>query len=77
MATAAVLAPHDVATSLNYYTPIGTEEPCQYVLAPPEGKEPNNLGVEPLTAVPWYVPSFLRPYARTGSRESTTGARAH
>ena len=47
MATAAVLAPHDVPTSLNYYTPIGTEEPYQYVLAPPEGKEPNNLGVEP------------------------------
>ena len=47
MATAAVLAPHDVPTSLNYYTPIGTEEPYQYVLSPPEGKEPNNLGVEP------------------------------
>ena len=47
MAIAAVLAPHDVPTSLNYYTPIGTEEPYQYVLAPPEGKEPNNLGVEP------------------------------
>lgn len=47
MATAAVLAPHDVPTSLNYYTPIGTEEPYQYVLSPPEGKEPHNLGVEP------------------------------
>ena len=47
MATAAVLAPHDVPTTLNYYTPIGTEEPYQYVLEPPEGKAPNNIGVEP------------------------------
>ncbi len=47
MATAAVLAPHDVPTILNYYTPIGTEEPYQYVLDPPEGKAPNNLGSEP------------------------------
>ncbi|TBU23189.1 hypothetical protein BD311DRAFT_868949 [Dichomitus squalens] len=47
MATAAVLAPHDVPTSLNYYTPIGTEEPYQYVQAPPEGKAPHNLGSEP------------------------------
>ncbi|RPD62733.1 hypothetical protein L226DRAFT_458504 [Lentinus tigrinus ALCF2SS1-7] len=47
MATAAVLAPHDVPTILNYYTPIGTEEPYQYVLDPPEGKPANNLGADP------------------------------
>nr|VWO99179.1 N/A [Ganoderma boninense] len=47
MATAAVLAPHGVPTSLNYYTPIGTEEPYQYVLSPPAGKEPNNIGLDP------------------------------
>ena len=47
MATAAVLAPHDVPTILNYYTPVGTEEPYQYVQQPPEGKAPHNLGSEP------------------------------
>ncbi|KAI0755230.1 hypothetical protein C8Q80DRAFT_1143791 [Daedaleopsis nitida] len=47
MATAAVLAPHDVPTTLNYYLPIGSEEPYQYVLDPPEGKPANNIGVEP------------------------------
>ena len=47
MATAAVLTPHDVPTTLNYYRPVGTEEPYQYVLEPPEGKAANNLGADP------------------------------
>lgn len=47
MATAAVLTPHDVQTTLNYYAPIGAEEPYQYVLEPPAGKAPNNIGVDP------------------------------
>ena len=44
MATAAVLAPHDVPTKLNYYQPIGTEEPYQYVLDPPADKPAHNIG---------------------------------
>ena len=47
MATAAVLPPHDVPTTLNYYTPIGNEAPFQYVQEPPEGTPNNNLGAEP------------------------------
>ncbi|KAH8104736.1 hypothetical protein BXZ70DRAFT_922158 [Cristinia sonorae] len=47
MATAAVLAPRDVPTTLNYYTPIGDEAPYQYVYDPPAGKEPHNLGSDP------------------------------
>ncbi|GBE83119.1 hypothetical protein BKA93DRAFT_725632 [Sparassis latifolia] len=43
MATAAVLAPHDVPTTLNYYKAIGNEPAYQYVSSPPEGKPRNNL----------------------------------
>ncbi|EKM50109.1 uncharacterized protein PHACADRAFT_264655 [Phanerochaete carnosa HHB-10118-sp] len=47
--TVAVLAPHDVPTSLNYYTPDPTsdETPYQYVYDPPAGKKSNNIGAEP------------------------------
>ncbi|KAI0373735.1 hypothetical protein BV20DRAFT_937342 [Pilatotrama ljubarskyi] len=47
MATASVLAPHDVPTTLNYYAPIGEEAPYQYVQEPPEGKPPTNIGSDP------------------------------
>lgn len=47
MATAAVLPPRDVPTTLNYYTPIGKEAPYQYVLDPPAGTEKNNIGLDP------------------------------
>ncbi len=47
MATAAVLSPHDVSTTLNYYAPIGDEAPFQYVFDPPEGTEKTNIGSDP------------------------------
>ena len=48
MAAAAVLpAPHDVPTELNYYSPIGSEAPFQYVYDPPEGTEKHNIGTDP------------------------------
>lgn len=50
MATAAVLAPHNVPTTLNYYTPTGPtadEAPYQYVYEPPTGKPKDNIGREP------------------------------
>ena len=48
MATA-VLAPHDVPTTLNYYIPepSSDETPYQYVYDPPAGKPSNNIGAEP------------------------------
>ncbi|KAH8109312.1 methyltransferase [Phellopilus nigrolimitatus] len=51
MAAAAVLTPHDVPTSLNYYTPEGDETPYQYVRDPPPGKPKHNLGNEAHPAV--------------------------
>ena len=47
MATEVLSGPHDVPTSLNYYTPIGQDAPFQYVYEPPEGTPKNNLGSEP------------------------------
>ena len=47
MAIATVATPHDVPTTLNYYKPIGTEAPFQYVYDPPEGSEKHNLGADP------------------------------
>ncbi|KAI0632412.1 hypothetical protein C8Q77DRAFT_1218795 [Trametes polyzona] len=47
MATAAVLAPHDVPTTLNYYAPVGDEAPFQYVTDPPEGRPQTNIGTDP------------------------------
>lgn len=44
MAITATVAPQDIPTTLNYYSPIGTEAPFQYVYDPPEGQERNNLG---------------------------------
>ncbi|KLO08363.1 methyltransferase [Schizopora paradoxa] len=54
MAAAAVLpAPHDVHTTLNYYTPLGddSEPPFTYMLAPPPGRPKHNIGAEPHPAV--------------------------
>lgn len=51
MATADVLSPHDVPTTLNYYKPIGGEAPFQYVYDPPAGAEKHNLGEDPHPAV--------------------------
>ena len=47
--TVAVLAPHDVPTTLNYYIPdpSSDETPYTYVYDPPEGKKGHNLGAEP------------------------------
>ncbi|KAH9910971.1 uncharacterized protein BXZ73DRAFT_57416 [Epithele typhae] len=45
-ATATVISTRDVPTTLNYYAPIGTEEPYQYALDPPAGKLPNNIGAD-------------------------------
>ncbi|KAI0081647.1 hypothetical protein K474DRAFT_1635579 [Panus rudis PR-1116 ss-1] len=46
MATAAVASPRDVLTTLNYYAPIGTEAPYQYVYEAPPNIPQNNLGSE-------------------------------
>jgi hypothetical protein len=43
MATAAVLAPHDVHTTLNYFSTEGNEEPYNYVESPPEGTLQTNI----------------------------------
>ncbi|OCH86878.1 hypothetical protein OBBRIDRAFT_760602 [Obba rivulosa] len=51
MATAAVISPKDIPTSLNYYAPIGKEPPFGYAYDPPEGVLKNNLGTEPQPAV--------------------------
>lgn len=51
MAAAVLPPPHDVPTSLNYYAPIGTEAPFQYVRDPPEGTPKHNIGLEPHPAV--------------------------
>ncbi|CCM01543.1 uncharacterized protein FIBRA_03599 [Fibroporia radiculosa] len=46
MATAALLTPRDVPTTLNYYSPIGDEIPYQYVSEPPQGVPQNNIGTD-------------------------------
>jgi len=43
MATAAVLAPHDVRTTLNYFSTLGNEAPYNYVESPPEGTPKSNI----------------------------------
>ncbi|KAL1950715.1 hypothetical protein VTO73DRAFT_5839 [Trametes versicolor] len=47
MATASVLTPHDIPTTLNYYAPVGDEAPYQYVQEPPAGKPSTNIGTDP------------------------------
>ncbi|KLO08365.1 methyltransferase [Schizopora paradoxa] len=50
MVAAAVLpAPHDVPTTLNYYTPIGddSEPPFTYAIDPPPGVPTSNYGQDP------------------------------
>ena len=51
MATAAVLTPNDIHTTLNYYAPIGSEAPFQYVYGAPEGEPSHNIGTNPQPAV--------------------------
>ena len=43
MATAAVLAPLDIKTELNYYAASNSEPPYNYVYTPPAGVPRNNL----------------------------------
>ena len=50
MATAVVIPPHDVPTTLNYYAPIGKEAPFQFVNAPEDGPS-NNIGTDPHNVV--------------------------
>ncbi|KAH8109318.1 methyltransferase [Phellopilus nigrolimitatus] len=51
MATAGVLTPHDVSTSLNYYAPVGDEAPFSYTRDPPAGKPKTNIGTDAHPAV--------------------------
>jgi hypothetical protein len=44
MATAVVLSPRDVTTTLNYYAPIGDEIPFQYTYPRKDGGPQNNIG---------------------------------
>ncbi|KAH9851518.1 hypothetical protein C2E23DRAFT_860439 [Lenzites betulinus] len=52
MATASVLTPHDVQTTLNYFAPVDDEAPYRYIyLTPPAGKPEHNLGDDPRPVV--------------------------
>ncbi|KAI0669245.1 hypothetical protein C8Q78DRAFT_1080532 [Trametes maxima] len=53
MATAAVLAPHDVPTTLNYYAPAEpvNEAPYSFVQDPGTGKPRSNIGTDPHPAI--------------------------
>ncbi|EMD31101.1 hypothetical protein CERSUDRAFT_163525 [Gelatoporia subvermispora B] len=51
MATATVLTPGDVPTSLNYYAPIGEERPYNYAYEAPQGIPKSNVGTDPHPAV--------------------------
>ncbi|EIW59405.1 uncharacterized protein TRAVEDRAFT_71487 [Trametes versicolor FP-101664 SS1] len=53
MATAAVLSPHDVPTTLNYYAPTddSSEPPYSYLHTPPAGKPRTNVGQDPRPVV--------------------------
>jgi len=51
MATAAVLSPRDVSTTLNYYTPVGEEAPFIYTYEPPAGQARDNIGRDPKPVV--------------------------
>ncbi|THH14138.1 hypothetical protein EW146_g6163 [Bondarzewia mesenterica] len=51
MATVAVLSPHDVETTLNYYAPVGNEPPFNYTYTPPEGQPRTNIEPDPHPAV--------------------------
>jgi len=50
-AAAAPLPPRDIQTVFNYYSPIGTEAPYQYVYDPPKDTPSNNIGADPHPAV--------------------------
>ena len=51
MTTAVLSTPHDIQTTLNYYSPIGDEAPYNYVYEPPEGIPRSNVGTDPHPAV--------------------------
>lgn len=51
MATAALLRPHDLLTTINYSTINGDEAPYNYVESPPEGKPRSNLKEDPRDVV--------------------------
>lgn len=51
MATAAVLSPHDVHTTLNYFTSDSAEAPYNYVESPPPGIPRTNIKEDPHPAV--------------------------
>lgn len=53
MATTAVLSPHDVPTTLNYYAPTddSSEPPYSYLHTPPAGKPRTNVGQDPRPVV--------------------------
>lgn len=51
MATASVLTPHDVHTTLNYSSFLTDETPYTYVYQPPDNKPRTNLSPEPHPAV--------------------------
>ncbi|KAI0081632.1 methyltransferase [Panus rudis PR-1116 ss-1] len=46
MAITAITSPRDVSTTLNYYTPIGTEAPYYYVDTPPPDTPQHNIGAD-------------------------------
>ena len=50
MATAAVLTPRDVPTTLNYFKALDNDPPRRYVV-PQEGKPASNVGQNPQPAV--------------------------
>ena len=50
MATATVLAPRDVPTTLNYFKALDSDPPRRYV-EPQEGKPQTNVGSDPQSAV--------------------------
>jgi hypothetical protein len=51
MATAAVLSPRDVTTTLNYFASSNNEVPYNYVSEPPAGVPRSNVVAEPHPAV--------------------------
>ncbi|KAA1477422.1 hypothetical protein DENSPDRAFT_875222 [Dentipellis sp. KUC8613] len=44
-------APHDISTTLNYFVPLDSNAPYDYIYGPPPGVPKSNIGVEPYPAV--------------------------
>lgn len=49
--TPTLASPRDVSTTMNFYGPLGDDEPYQYVFTPPDGVAHNNLGSESRSVV--------------------------